>query len=496
MEKNNENSLKNALNYLVQTENAFVVNMSFGIRPKDDENGNEVYNTYRDLDKYMDEYVLQYRVVIVKSAGNNKMTISTPGYSYNVVTVGNVSTIVSNQKYTMSSTSCYSEGTNDGLANKPDISAFGKYLYMLGENRAEIVSMSGTSFSAPMVTGTVALMMQANPELIGKPSAVKAILMNSADEEAIYYNDTEGALENELVSSTPTILNANKISLDSTILREKSGAGLLNIPASIRMAQSDLFYYIDFDYSPEGFASQMYRFNAGTTVEFGVVSEKIVYSEEEEEAGLDFVTGYDFELQIIDSTGQIIFKSTDMINNAKLYKCTFNATGNYTFRIVVPSALEYLGMTSVTFILSCGCSEKVLSQGNCIVDKHTISCANAECGFSINEYHDTTQITKSLSNGMSITLTVYYCPQKLVEVPTTSFEYYTIDVVVNVPNGYTCHRVDSAGYNVTQTWTGEIRTHTFEAIIEAPNANGMVDFITFPSITITIDYYEQTVTLS
>jgi subtilisin family serine protease len=53
------------------------------------------------------------------------------------------------------------------------------------------LSMSGTSMAAPVVSGTVALMLQANPSLT--PNAIKAILQYTAEEVRQYDPLTEGA---------------------------------------------------------------------------------------------------------------------------------------------------------------------------------------------------------------------------------------------------------------------------------------------------------------
>jgi serine protease AprX len=53
------------------------------------------------------------------------------------------------------------------------------------------LSLSGTSMSAPVVAGTVALMMQANPGL--SPNLVKAILQYTAEHKAGYNHLTQGA---------------------------------------------------------------------------------------------------------------------------------------------------------------------------------------------------------------------------------------------------------------------------------------------------------------
>ena len=53
------------------------------------------------------------------------------------------------------------------------------------------LSLSGTSMAAPVVTGTVALMMQANPALT--PNLVKAILQYTAEHKSRYDDLTQGA---------------------------------------------------------------------------------------------------------------------------------------------------------------------------------------------------------------------------------------------------------------------------------------------------------------
>ena len=53
------------------------------------------------------------------------------------------------------------------------------------------LSLTGTSMSAPVVSGTIALMMQANPSLT--PNLVKAILQYTAEHKARYNEMTQGA---------------------------------------------------------------------------------------------------------------------------------------------------------------------------------------------------------------------------------------------------------------------------------------------------------------
>jgi hypothetical protein len=53
------------------------------------------------------------------------------------------------------------------------------------------IGLSGTSMAAPVVTGTIALMLQANPSLT--PNAVKAILQFTAEDRTGYDHLTQGA---------------------------------------------------------------------------------------------------------------------------------------------------------------------------------------------------------------------------------------------------------------------------------------------------------------
>jgi serine protease AprX len=79
------------------------------------------------------------------------------------------------------------------------------------------MSMSGTSMSAPVVTGTVALMMQANPRL--SPNLVKAILQYTAEHKPQYNDLTQGA----------GFLNARGAVQLARVLGSSSGSGRTSI---------------------------------------------------------------------------------------------------------------------------------------------------------------------------------------------------------------------------------------------------------------------------
>ena len=112
---------------------------------------------------------------VVASAGNDGNNswkyISTPADASNVVTVGSVDD--TNVKAGFSSIG----PTADGRM-KPDVCAPGSVIFYIAPSGA-IMSSSGTSLSAPMISGLVAGMMQAFPELT--MNEIKSMLFQSCD---------------------------------------------------------------------------------------------------------------------------------------------------------------------------------------------------------------------------------------------------------------------------------------------------------------------------
>lgn len=163
--------------------------------------------SYTYWEKYMDYLINLNSVTIVCSSGNNTESISdseyvtSPAMSYNCITVNGFSNSKLND---------YSY-EHDGGCYKPDVIA-------------ESLN-NGTSTSAPVISGMIALLYQYKPSLMAYPQVVKAILMASSHQKKTH-------LTNGTVLSDESIYSG---------LTNRQGAGVPNMYRMISMVAAHTY---------------------------------------------------------------------------------------------------------------------------------------------------------------------------------------------------------------------------------------------------------------
>ena len=189
-------SIINDSNLLINTYGVNIINMSLGYV------GVGYYTRY---DACVDNIVSNTGCTFVKSAGNRGQSaysydrlVTAPGCSLNAITVGSV-----NNNGNVSVFSSWV--VSDSYLYKPDVVAPGERLWDIpnisNENIYGVeVGHSGTSYAAPMVVGTIALLMEEFTVLKTNPALVKSVLH----------------------------LGAEKLSSQTNYLDQQAGFGLIN----------------------------------------------------------------------------------------------------------------------------------------------------------------------------------------------------------------------------------------------------------------------------
>jgi serine protease AprX len=276
----------NGLNWIYANRNTYghigVVNLSFGAPPQS-------YYWNDPIDQAVMK-LWQAGIVVVASAGNygpNPMTITVPGNTPYVITVGAMTDDWQPNKPSNDGVTSFSSAgpTYEGFV-KPEIIAPGGHLSGLMNKSVQYLAatypqftsvdlltfeMSGTSQAAALTSGVVALMLQANPTLT--PDQLKCQLLSSATAlvgkkgEATYSVFQQGA---GLVNANAAVQSqaANCANIGLNINNDIAGTAHYGGPAR-QNPTTGQFYVVDANGNPlaeDGYTwNQQYAENQGYT---------------------------------------------------------------------------------------------------------------------------------------------------------------------------------------------------------------------------------------
>ncbi|HDJ96816.1 MAG TPA: hypothetical protein ENG45_01955 [Candidatus Aenigmarchaeota archaeon] len=192
---------------------AEILSMSFGaeVEPCD---GTDAIS--RAVDNAVKKGVIA--VVAAGNGGPSSGTITSPGCAKEAITVG---AIDDNDKVP----SWSSRGPTDDGRVKPDLVAPGVGIISTWKDNS-FKSLSGTSMSTPHVSGVVALLLEAKPEL--KPDEVKEILKSTAVDLG-YDENTQGAGKVDTYEAYLYIMNISEEKVRPRLIlgRELPAAGIM-----------------------------------------------------------------------------------------------------------------------------------------------------------------------------------------------------------------------------------------------------------------------------
>ena len=319
-------SMYDAIDYLI-SKNVNVINLSLEFT---------LCNTYTAIDETIDEIAALHNITFVVSTGNLRSRdnpnakITSPAHAYNAISVGNLDTTDS-APYAVNTSSNFNQSDCTWETNKPDLCASGTDI-TFSKSSVSTESNSGTSFSAPYVTGVVAQMMEANSSLKTSYTRVKALLLVSAN------NNTS------IVSTS----NSNSLISDSSVLRNKSGGGIIDAGIAVDMARRNCGTGGVYDLSQTLTIGQLFKVSATSalTAEVGQTVRMVLCFNKPESGVLTSQYENNIDLGMYEGDTPVLTTSSTK-NNVEILQYTTATKKTFNLRAFLRS---YISCSSTTYL--------------------------------------------------------------------------------------------------------------------------------------------------
>lgn len=259
---------------------------------------------YNSNSAYFDYIVRTNWVTVCASAGNagnDSGWIGNPGLGFNVITVG-----ASKDNKVLSDFSSFKENFS---ISKPTLVAPGYDISVPGFPDREVkddktyLINCGTSFSSPIVAGTIALLIDEFPHLKIFPECIISLLTASASKmSSIYSNFNASGLE------------------------DKVGAGKLNYERAREIIRNN-FKFNNSENGQGVRATQKIYLKEGETIRISLAW----LTNNNNQTDTDCVTDYD--LQLVDSSGTYVSTSMSALNNIEIIDYKVSKTDTYSINV-------------------------------------------------------------------------------------------------------------------------------------------------------------------
>lgn len=305
-----------------------IVNMS--ISANSCENNGE-YNT--GLESYLDYIYTSTRIIMVASTGNGLDKVGTGGFvalpalCANVISVGSIT-----DEGIPSSFSNYK--IKNDVGSNPNLVAVGSNRFISNA----IGNLSGTSFSAPAVSGAIALFFEKNG--VKELPEVLSVLSVTADDSII--DTSERVVEIFGINEDGNYVSSGKITCTNNLkgngTRERTGAGALDVTALLNYdnygldgeiyVENSLSIGLRQDYFFEG---QTIKISCAWQRNANVTIYNFLWWETRKSYSIEPLADFDLFLQ--ETNGSFVAGCHSTNTNVEVITVSIRKSGNYEIRI-------------------------------------------------------------------------------------------------------------------------------------------------------------------